>query len=123
VPRVHTKIDLVPIGFGLRYLCPICDDFIAYASVGGQYTHLHIKDKSQFLIKNVNKWECGGLVKLGMLYDFCDGFFVDVFGQYSYLQMDFRKRENSNDDLVYRHNADLSGWTVGAGIGYRFNFF
>ena len=122
VPRVRTKIDLIPIGFGLRYLYPICDDFIAYVGLGGQYTRLRFKDVSPFLIRNVNKWDFGGIVKLGMLYDFCDGFFVDVFGQYSFLKMDFRKRENSDGDLVYRHHADLSGWTVGAGIGYRFNF-
>lgn len=112
----RTSIEIVPLGFGLKYLYNSCyGDF--YVAAGPLATHMHIKDHSPFVIQRINKWGWGGTVKLGANFDLCDNLYLNVFSDYSYMKMDFHYTDNQR---VVRTEADISGISVGAGLGYKF---
>lgn len=111
-----TRIKLVPVTFGLKYFYCV-DRYDIYVAGGAQYTYFQTKDESPFVIETVTKRGWGGIAKLGTLINFDCGLFLDVFGQYSFLRMDFK---DDRHDRLIRHDAKLSGWSVGLGLGYRF---
>jgi hypothetical protein len=112
-----TRITLVPLGLGLKYLYPI--NFVdLYAGVGILGTYVHIKDNSPFVIRSSSKWGVGGIAKIGAIFNY-KSFFVDLFSDYSYTKVDFH---NTNHGQVVRHRANISDWSIGAGIGYRFGY-
>lgn len=110
-----SKMSLIPLGFGLKYFLPSCCGNI-YVGGGAQYTRLHTHDDSPYVIRHVNQWGWGAIAKVGKLICFSNRFFVDLFAEYSYLNMSFHK---SHHETVHRHDADLSSLTVGLGIAYQ----
>jgi hypothetical protein len=64
----------------------------------------------------MSKWAAGGVGKLGLFIRPTQGFFIDIFGDYSYMKFDF----HGGSKKVVRHNVDFSGWSVGGGIGWAF---
>lgn len=112
-----TKIRIIPVGLGLKYMIPL--NCFARFYVGGGFlaTHLHTHDESPFVIPHVNRWGFGGIAKSGFLIALSRCWFLDIFGDWSYMHMDFH---NNHGFPVVRINADLSGFSGGAGIGYRF---
>lgn len=111
-----TKITLVPVGFGLKYLYS-CNCFDFYVGAGAQPTYVYIKDNSSFAIGTSSKWTWGGIVKVGAIWNIRQNFFIDLFADYSFTDVKFHR---TNNGAVTRQRADLSGWSLGAGIGYRF---
>jgi len=112
-----TSVNLLPLAFGVKYFYCL-DNVDLYAGLGAQYTRLQTHDQSPFVIKHVTHWDWGGIVKAGCLINLPSNVFVDLFGEYSFLSMGFRKTRHHT---VTRHRPDLSGWTLGIGLGYRFN--
>jgi hypothetical protein len=111
-----TNITFVPLGLGLKYLFPI--RFVdVYAGGGILSTYLHMDDHSHHVIKSNSKWGVGGIVKAGAIFNVDKHFFIDLFSDYSFMKVDFH---NTHGGKVVRHDADLSGWSIGLGIGYRF---
>jgi hypothetical protein len=118
--RMHdsTTITFVPLGFGLKYLFPV--SFVdLYVGAGMLNTYAHIEDDSHFVIHSHSKWGQGGIVKAGAIFNVNKHFFVDLFSDYSFMKIDFH---NTDHEKVVRHDADLSGWSIGAGVGYRFGY-
>lgn len=116
--KTPTKIYLVPFGVGLKYLFPVyCDCIDMYLGAGVLPTFLHIDDESPFVLFPVEKWGVGGIFKAGSLIRFCNCFFIDLFVDYTILQMKFR---DSSIPVVIRDKAELDGVTIGGGIGYSF---
>lgn len=110
-----TSITLVPIALGLKYFYPIkCFD--VYAGLGIVGTYMHTKDIAEPLRRNTKRWGVGGIAKAGVIYDVGCNIFLDLFTSYTYTEINF----HNHGSLVRRHNANLSGWAIGAGIGYRF---
>lgn len=111
-----THITLVPIAAGLKYFFPLdCMDI--YIGAGAIANWFHVVDNSPFVIHKTSKWAPGGIAKLGALFNY-RSFFFDLFTDYTYIQqMHFH---HTADHKVTRQSADVSGWSIGLGIGYRF---
>lgn len=110
-----TESTLVPLAFGLKAIVPYKRaDF--YVGVGPTFTYIHFTDNSPFVIRHSSKWGYGVIAKAGALFNFKKHFFLDIFGDYSYLKARFN---NTNDGAVVRPHMDLSSWSVGAGLGLR----
>lgn len=88
-----------------------------YVGAGGLATWLKLRDHSPFVIPKSEKWGFGGIVKAGAIIDFCEGFFADLFVDYSILNISFH---NTGGGRVTRQTAHLSGVSAGVGLGYRF---
>lgn len=110
-----THLTFVPLGIGLKYLWRV--KFIDFYLGGGVLpTHLHIHNHSQYVVQKISKWGCGGIAKAGALFNLPNAFFIDVFTNYSYLKI---SNHNSRHGTITPHSADLSGFSFGGGIGYR----
>lgn len=113
-----TKIRIIPVGLGVKYMCPLNCFTRFYFGGGFLATHLHTHDfESPIVIPRVDKWGFGGIVKTGFLVFLSKCWFIDVFADWSYMHIDFHNTEGYD---VIRLDADLSGFSGGAGIGYRF---
>ena len=111
----RTRVQLVPLGIGIKFVYTVsCFDL--YAGIGGLGTYFHTKDQSHFVISSTSKWAAGGIAKVGIFIHPAKSFFIDLFGDYSYMKFDFH---NGNKKVV-RHNVDFSGWSVGGGLGWLF---
>jgi len=112
-----TQITLVPIGMGLKYLVPFClGDF--YVGLGFQPTVVQITNCSPFVIPEQSQWGFGGIAKVGTFFDLPCNLFIDIFIDYSFLNVCFN---NGCQTLpVVLNKAHLSGAIFGAGFGYRF---
>lgn len=111
-----TTITFVPLGLGLKYLFPVHKrDFYLGAGVLG--TYLHIQDDSPFVLRNSCKWGLGAVGKAGIVFNVSKHFIIDLFTNYTYTKIDFDNNDGGN---VTRNTADISGWSFGAAIGYRF---
>jgi hypothetical protein len=73
---------------------------------------------SPFVIKKVEKWGYGVKAKVGALYWLWCDLFLDVFIDYSWMKIGFSKVPANKP--VVRHDADLSGFSFGAGLGWAF---
>lgn len=104
-----TRAEIANFSFGLRLPYDLCSSFTPYAGIGPSFSRIWIKNKGLCHSKEA-RWACGGIVKLGVYYDFCNCFFLDVFVDYLYQPVNFK----------HRHHVDIGGFKTGAGIGYRF---
>ncbi len=121
----ETRLRLLPISLGVKYLWCVYPDTKFYLGAGVCYSMLHIKDHSPFVHEKVSKNAFGGIVQSGLYYDINCMFFVNVFFDYYFQRFDFSNRHHSgsgsgSSSFVERHNADLSGYKTGAGIGVNF---
>lgn len=112
-----TTIHLVPFQLGLKYLFDITEDMRIYAGLGMAPTYLNTQDHSAHVVHPVHKWGIGGVAKAGAYVNF-KNFFLDFFTDYSFTKISFDGMHKH--PRVYRNDADVSGWTFGLGIGYRF---
>lgn len=112
-----TKVDIANLGFGLKYLFPFCyGDF--YVGLGVLPTHLRTNDCSPYVIPKRSKWGCGGIAKMGAIFDLEKSYFLDVYFDYSFANVPFKCCQNQ---ITQPRTAHLNGCWFGAGFGYRFN--
>lgn len=109
-----SHIYFVPIGAGLKYLY-FFKHIGVYGGLGVLPTYLHIENNSPLLARTQEKWGCGGIAKVGIIADRLWNFFLDLFAEYSYIKIPF---QNSPANAL--HPANLSNFSIGGGIGYRF---
>lgn len=110
-----TKVTLVPLAFGAKYLIPYkWVDF--YLGIGPTFTYIHFTDNAPGVIRHSSKWGYGGMAKAGALLNFKKHFFFDLFTDYSYLKARF---SNTSEGKVLRPHMDLSHWSIGLGVGMR----
>jgi hypothetical protein len=114
--KSRTIITLIPTQIGLKYLFNFFDPYRFYLGFGATPTYLNTRDYSQYVIRSVHKWGIGGVAKAGLLIN-TGQFFLDLFADYSFTKIPFH---NTHHGHLVRHDADISGWTLGAGVGYRF---
>lgn len=112
----RTHITFVPIGVGLKYLWKV--NFVdLYLGAGALPTYLHIHNHSHCGLEKTSKWGCGGIAKVGVIFNLPKAFFIDTFVNYSYIKISNHRTSNG---YISPHSANLSGFSFGGGIGYRF---
>lgn len=116
--KSRTHLDLVPITLGAKYLFSFCDSTTLYAGLGASYSFLHTKDHSDYVHKSVSSSGFGGIVKTGIVYDYCDNVYLEGFLNYTYQRFTFSN--SSSDPLVYRRDVNLSALQLGLGVGMQF---
>ena len=109
-----TRIAFYPFGAGFKYLYPVkFMDF--YVGAGGLGTYMQIHDHSPGIVNKTCGWGGGGILKGGLLFNCRNGLFFDLFTDYSFLYVPVAKHA-----AFETQTANLSGWSGGAAIGYRF---
>ena len=110
-----TTAQIVPIGFGLKYLAPLpLDNTSIYCGLGFQATHVKITNCSPFVVPHTSKWGVGGITKLGLFIDLARHFVLDLFFDYSFVKV------GSNEACCSLPKINISGAILGAGLAYRF---
>lgn len=104
-----TKINLIPVSMGVKYLYPVSCRVGVYAGAGVSYAFLHINNHSRFVHRHVNRQGFGGVVKTGVRINITHCAFLDVFGDYLYQRFHFR-----------HHSTEVGGFKFGAGVGVNF---
>lgn len=111
-----TNATLVPLAAGLKYFLDFNPGDL-YIGLGVLGAHLKTKDHSSFVISPRSHWGVGGVAKLGFIFDLPCSWFVDLFSDYAFINVKFPNKFICG---VQSHKANVSHWTVGLGIGYRF---
>jgi len=144
---VPTKVTMVDIGVGLKYLAPFSyGDF--YIGLGVLPTYLRTNNKSPYVVGTQTKWSCGGIGQIGAYFNLPKSFVIDLFAHFSFANAKGSCNNacttnttcnNACDDscntacnntgvlvassvnlsAVQPLTAHLSGAWFGAGIGYR----
>ncbi|MBX9744261.1 MAG: hypothetical protein K2X08_03510 [Chlamydiales bacterium] len=112
----HTRITFVPIGIGLKYMWKVGFADV-YLGAGVLPTYLNIHNDSHCLTKKMAQWGCGGIGKLGAIFNLPQSFFLSSFINYSYIKI---SNHNRQDCYVAPYSPNLSGFSFGASVGYRF---
>lgn len=111
-----TKMIMVPIDLGLKYNWQFnIVDF--YVGAAGVATYLHLHDESPYVKQKTNKWGGGGNARAGFLFNLPARFYIDIYGDYYFMWVPY---SNTNGGTVTANTANLSGASVGGGVGYRF---
>jgi hypothetical protein len=114
-----TKLSLIPVTLGAKYLFCLDACTKLYVGAGICYSSLSIKDHSNYVHEHISKGRVGGLFQVGVYYVFTEHFFADIFVDYLYQRFDFSKSHDYSQ-YVERHDLNLSGFKVGGGIGIKF---
>jgi hypothetical protein len=114
-----TRLQMVPLTWGLKYFLEVMPCLDVYLGAGVVYSILNIHDHSYYVHQHISKNAVGGTAKLGALYFFYGNWFIDASVDYFYQRFSF-KRSHSEKHYVERHDLDMSGIKLGAGIGLAF---
>ncbi|MCB1110282.1 MAG: hypothetical protein KDK64_04820 [Chlamydiia bacterium] len=111
----HTHLHLVPLSFGVSYFFTKgC--FVPYVGLGPLLAYSYIHNGSNYVTRHQNGWGGGFLAKTGFRAYFAKSLYFDFFGDYSLIIMDF----HHGGKRTIHHRGDLSGFSIGAGVGYNF---
>lgn len=109
-----TKINILNLGLGLKYFVPFNHgDF--YVGLGIEPTCIAIQNKIPSLLEQ-QAWACGGIAKVGVLFNLSESFFTDVYFNYSFVKTNFY-----TGIPLQVNQAHINGYLFGIGLGYRFN--
>jgi outer membrane protein len=129
-----TKLQLVPISFGLKIFYPIFCNTKVFIGGAACYSLLRIHDHSEYVHQHVRKESWGGLFQSGITYDFCSWAYVSVFFDYYFQRFHFHDDKlssfsgssdsylfsSSSSRYIERSDLNMNGYKVGAGIGISF---
>jgi len=112
-----TRIVIGNITLGLKFVVPVCRCIQYYVGGGGRAFFLRVKNNSDFVQRKVSSNKIGGAFVTGFWFfpSKCRPVFLDLFFDYSFYDFHFKSSVASE-----RNNLDVSGPTVGLGIGYKF---
>lgn len=113
-----TRLRLIPISLGVKYLYSIAPCLDLYAGGAVCYSFLRIKDDSPYVHRNVSSQTFGGLAQVGLYYYFTQSFHLNVFADYLFQRFTFPR--SSSNPFVERNDLNMSGWKIGGGIGVNF---
>jgi hypothetical protein len=111
-----TTLFYIPVGFGLKFMYEVGWADL-YLGAGALPTYVHFRSHSAHVIERSCKWGIGGIAKAGVIFNLPKSFFIDTYTDYSFVDVDFH---NTDHHKIIRRHVDLSGWSVGLGVGYRF---
>lgn len=125
----HTRLQLIPLSFGVKYFFPCWDDCKLYLGGAACYSFLRINDDSDYIRRHTHKNDWGGLIQAGLTYNFWDCAYVSFFVDYFFQEFRFHDSHRSSGDsygsfydggYIERTNLDMSGYKLGVGLGYTF---
>lgn len=130
--RDTTKIHVLPIALGGKFIYPLFPCAEVYVGAGVCYSflkiHNHCKEKYYYwglssspFEKNIYKSDWGGIVKLGTQICLCEEMFLDFFVDYisQRFKLSHHHRGESHQELL-RGYVNCSGFKFGAGVGVYF---
>ena len=104
----HTKIQLTNFSLGAQYVRNLCAKLDLYVGIGASMVRIDLNDKSCCGNEKESKIAWGLLAKTGVRYWFANHWFFDVFADYLYQEVHFKK------------NVNVGGFKTGVGIGFSF---
>lgn len=110
-----TSLWAVPVNIGLKPIYTINERMLYYFAVGPRYLYIHQHNHSSYVSKNNSRNGLGFFVNTGFNYLLCNGFVLDIFGEYSYAKIRFHAKSGS-----YSRRIQVGGFTFGGGLGYEF---
>ena len=118
--RRHLKV--LPVSFGLKqkFCITPCANF--YLGLGASYAFVRFeRDHHQRFRRHHrnHNGSWGGAVKSGFQYRIWECAFIDLFADY-YYQPGVKHHDGLRRNRTRRHNLQMSGFKLGAGIGVNF---
>jgi hypothetical protein len=104
----HNKISIGNISLGIKFPYQFSDRMTAYVGIGASLAKIWLKNKGLSHHENHSKLACGGVLKSGIYYYITKCIFVDLFVDYLYQPIHFKKLD------------DVSGLKTGVGVGVKF---
>ncbi len=116
-----TKVSLIPLALGVKYLKPIRNDKIdLYGGFGFQAVDVRTKNYSQFVTSKLSQWGFGVITKVGAFYHLPHNFLLDLFFDYSFAKAGNNGYGCENINDIASVKANVSGAIFGIGLGYNF---
>lgn len=106
----------IPIDVGLRPVFKITSFIDWYFALGPRYFYFQQKNKSDFVDKTVARNGVGLFVNTGFDFFIHEGWFIDLFGQYSYEPISISPHQSE----VVGRLVTVGGFSFGVGCGYSF---
>jgi hypothetical protein len=110
-----THFYAVPISLGLKSVFSICQDWSFFAALGPRFFLVKVRSNTDLIPHHIERNGWGGFAGGGFMYHYgcC---MLQLFGEYSWKQMQFRNYPNH----VYGKSVNVGGGTIGGGVGYLF---
>lgn len=104
-----TRVNIANISVGIKFPYQLSQCFTAYVGIGPSFSRISIKNHGHCCNhQKVSKLAVGGLLKSGIYYFFNKCVFVDLFVDYLYQPVHFKR------------HVDIGGLKTGIGIGVKF---
>lgn len=124
--KEKTKLSVLPISLGLKFVYPLFRCLDVYAGIGGAYSFLKLKSDGDYsgydsslvstsFKKHMRKSGWGGVAKLGLRWTLGPTTFIDLFADY----FEQRFHVSKGNHLFHRH-LNCSGFKLGGGFGVYF---
>lgn len=105
-----TRITIVPISVGLKYVFIPSSRIRPYVGIGPTYSFVNIRNHTHYTKRHSHKDGFGFVVKSGLNYDLTCKFLLDLYVDYYYQQVHFHRGGH----------RQTGGLRTGLGLGYRF---
>lgn len=106
--RPTSKIDVLNFSLGIKFPYYFCDRLVGYFGIGPVIGNVWLETNTRFGRRKTSKVAYGGVVKLGLDYYITQCVFVDLFVDYLY------------ETVRFKRNVDIGGVKGGVGLGLRF---
>lgn len=111
-----TSLWAVPINIGFKPVFVICPEAQYYFTLGPRYFYIHQHNNSCDVDKNKSRNGVGFFMNTGFDFLLKSCFAFTIFGEYAYAKTHFHSEKTG----VYTRNIQVSGFTLGGGLGYAF---
>ncbi len=112
-----TEVRMVPINLGLKGIWNSWRVWKPYLGAGASATYLQVHTHSNYLIRSNSSWGFGGIFKAGLLITPTNSFLIDLYTDYSLTKVNLDRKGGK---FVLIDDADISGFSFGGALGYRF---
>ncbi len=103
-----SRIEIINGSFGLKYNYNFCSLADVYVGLGPSLSRANLSENSCCGKDKRSKVAIGVVVKSGLIYQFCDCYFLDFFVDYLYQPIHFSR------------HIDFGGVKTGLGLGAKF---
>jgi hypothetical protein len=111
-----TVFSAVPLSLGLKPTFPILPFFTYYFTIGPRYVFAFVDNDSSFVQKHMDSNGFGGFFNTGFVFPFSNGVTIDIFGEISYVKLDF----HSSKANTQSYDVQGGGLVFGGALGYSF---
>ncbi len=112
-----TRLTMVPITAGLKYVY-FCNRYYGvYAGAGTRYYFVELINRVYPIHRVTHRQGFGGIVEVGNLFCLNNSFLIDLFASCSFKSFHGLRHLPPNAESS---RIDVGGWNVGGGLGYKF---